>query len=289
MSYKIAVVTDTNSGLSNEEAKRLGVSIVAMPFIIDGENYYEGINLDSDTFYNKLMGNSDISTSQPAIGATTDIFDELLKENDYILYIPMSSALSKTCETATMISHQDEYEGKVYVVDNHAISVTLYHSVIEALQLIKLGKSAKEIKEILESTRNDSSIYLMVDTLKFLKKGGRVTPAAALLGSLLGIKPVLEIQGGKLDAFAKCRTIKSAKRIMLDQIKGDITNRFENDAIVYFVESYSNGEIEKYKEEASLEITNEICQNIHKLSFSVTCHTGPGVIAIATCKNHHYE
>ena len=286
MSGKIAIVVDTNSGISNEMAKELGLYIVPMPFVIDGKDYLEGVNLDGETFYKKLIEDANISTSQPSIGAITEIWNEALKENDYIIHIPMSSSLSKSCETCKMISHEDEYEGKVYIVDNRRISKTLEHCVKEAIGLIKLGKTADDVKDFLEETANDSTIYLMVDTLKYLKKGGRITPSAALLGSLLGIRPVLQIQGGKLDSFAKCRTIKQAKKIMLNQIKEDIKNKFNNEEVeIVFAEAFSKGEIETFKEEVKQELTN-IDENIGKLSFSIICHTGPGVIGIGCCKKH---
>ena len=286
MDGKIAIVVDTNSGISPQIAEQLGVLVVPMPFIIDGIDYFEGINLDSNNFYNKLISDANISTSQPSIGSITETWDEALKNNNYILHIPMSSALSKCCETCKMLASQQEYEGKVFVVDNQRISKTLEHSVKEALDLIKAGKSAQEIKNILEERANECTIYLMVDTLKYLKKGGRITPAAALLGTLLGIKPILKIQGGKLDAFSKCRTVKQAKRIMLNQIKEDIKNKFNNEEVdIVFAEAFSKGEIEIFKEEAKKELNN-IDENIGKLSFSITCHTGPGVIGIGCCKKH---
>lgn len=286
MNRNIAVVVDTNSGISNDLAKELGVYVIPMPFIIDGKDYLEGVNLDEETFYQKLMSDSNISTSQPSIGVITEIWDKALEENDYILHIPMSSSLSKCYETCEMLSHQKEYEGKVYIVDNRRISKTLEYSVKEAIELIKRGKTAAEIKLFLEETANDSTIYLMVDTLKYLKKGGRVTPSAALLGTLLGIKPVLQIQGGKLDAFAKCRTIKQAKRIMFNQIKEDIIKRFNGQEVeIVFAEAFSKGEIENFKEEVKQELI-DVDENIGKLSYSIICHTGPGVIGIGCCKKH---
>ena len=287
MTDKIAVVVDSNSGISNELAHKLGIFVVPMPFIIDGEEYFEGVNLDEETFYSKLVNDASISTSQPSIGMITTMWDNVLKNYEYIIHIPMSSGLSKTCATCEMLSHMEEYEGKVYVVDNHRISKTLEYSVMETLELIKKGKSAKEIKKFLEETAGDCVIYLMVDTLKYLKKGGRVTPAAALLGALLGIKPVLQIQGDKLDAFAKCRTVKSAKKTMINQIMEDIERRFNNEEVeIVFAESFSNGEIIKLQQEASLELNN-VQEDIGRLSFSIACHTGPGVIGIGCCKKHN--
>lgn len=288
MSNRIGIVVDTNSGISNEVAKELGIYVIPMPFIIDGEEYYEGVNLTSELFYQKLVNDSDIHTSQPSVGSVCQAYDEVLKEHDYIIHIPMSSSLSKTYETACMIASQDEYAGKVFVVDNKRISVTIEYSVYEAIEMIKKGKSANEIKEFLEKTSEDSSIYLMVDTLKYLKKGGRVTPAAALLGSLLGIKPILQIQGGKLDAFEKCRTAKKAKEIMISQIKKDIENRFGNDVEINVVHVFAQEEIEIFKREVE-EIFKDYSINVSSVSFSISCHTGPGVIAITCCKKHDLD
>ena len=290
MDNKIAILVDTNSGISSEQAKKLGIHLVPMPFIIDGVEYFEGVNLDSQTFYDKLVNDSEISTSQPSIGVVANIYDDILKEYDYIVHIPMSSALSKTYESAYMLSNQDEYLGKVFVVDNKRISVTIEQSAMEALEMVKVGKSAKEIKEFLEASAKDGSIYLMVDTLKYLKKGGRVTPAAALLGSLLGIKPVLQIDGGKLDAFAKCRTVKSARRMMIEQVKKDIEEKFGNDVIINFVHSFNEEGINEFINEAKQEFNVlQIDDNPRNISFSIMCHTGPGVIAITCLKKHHFE
>ena len=200
---KVAVVTDSNSGITQGKAKELGIRVLPMPFFIDGELYLEDITLSQEQFYERLNNDSDISTSQPSPGSVMDLWDEVLKEYDEIVYIPMSSGLSSSCETA--ISLSQDYEGKVWVVDNQRISVTLKQSVLEAMKLVQAGKSAEEIKAILEDEKKESSIYITVDTLKYLKKGGRVTPAAAAIGTVLNLKPVLQIQGGKLDAFAKVR------------------------------------------------------------------------------------
>ena len=221
---KIAVVSDSNSGITPQEAKELGVYILPMPFFINQETYYEGENLTQEQFYEKLKDGCDISTSMPSVASVTDLWEELLKEYDEIVHIPMSSGLSSSFETAHMLAN--DYEGKVFVVNNQRISVTQRLSVTDAKELADMGKSASEIKEILEREKLESSIYIMVDTLTYLKKGGRITPAAAALGTLLRLKPVLQIQGEKLDAFAKARTVKQAKTIMMDAIKNDFANRF---------------------------------------------------------------
>ena len=227
MEKKIAVVTDSNSGITQAKAKEMGVYVLPMPFMIDSKEYFEDINLTIAEFFEKLKGDCTISTSQPSPSSMTDLWDKILEEYDEIVHIPMSSGLSGACQTAIMLS--DDYDGKVQVVNNQRISVTQEQSVRDALELVKAGKSAEEIKEILENRKFESSIYIMLDTLTYLKKGGRITPAAAALGNLLKLKPVLQIQGEKLDAFAKARTIKQAKATMLDAIQKDFKERFNND------------------------------------------------------------
>lgn len=221
---KIAIVTDSNSGITQSEAKELGIHVLPMPFMIDGETYYEEITLSQDEFYKKLAQNADISTSQPSPESIMQLWDGLLKEYDEIVHIPMSSGLSGSCQTAAMLSQ--DYDGKVHVVNNQRISVTQKRSAFDAMELARAGKSGSEIKDILEEDKFNSSIYIMIDTLYYLKKGGRITPAAAALGTLLRLKPVLQIQGEKLDAFAKARTVNQAKSIMINAIKNDIEKRF---------------------------------------------------------------
>ena len=222
---KIIIVTDSNSGISKEEAEKIGVVVIPMPFFIEGKTYYEEISLSQDEFYQMLVAGKNISTSQPSIGKICALWDELLKEYDEIVQIPMSSGLSMTCDTATTFSQEKEYLGKVHIVNNMRISVTQRQSVYDALKLIKEGKSGEEIKEILENDALNSSIYITVQDLKYLKRGGRITPAAAAIGSLIGIKPVLQIQGKKLDAFKKCRGMKAGKLMMISAAKNDIKNR----------------------------------------------------------------
>ena len=223
---RTAIVTDSNSGITQIQAKELGVFVLPMPFTINGQDYYEDINLTQREFYEKLKDGSDISTSQPSPESVTNLWDEILKDYDQIAHIPMSSGLSSSCQTALMLA--EDYEGKVEVVNNQRISVTQRQSVLDARQMAEQGKTAGEIKEYLEATKFDSSIYIMLDTLKYLKKGGRITPAAAALGTLLKLKPVLQIQGEKLDAFAKARTVKQAKSIMINAIARDMEQRFKD-------------------------------------------------------------
>lgn len=282
---KVIIMTDSNSGITQTQAKEMGVVVLPMPFYINEEMFYEDIDLSQEQFYEKLQAGGDIKTSMPLVGDVTDKWDELLKEYDEVVYIPMSSGLSSSCETAYMLSQ--DYDGKVEVVNNQRISVTMRQSVIDAKNLVEAGKSAKEIKDILEAAKFDSSIYIMVDTLTYLKKGGRITPAAAALGTLLKLKPVLQIQGEKLDAFAKARTVKQAKNIMIEAMKSDFEKRFDSaDGRNINLEMAYTHDLEAalaFKEEVQAAFPeNEIVLN--PLSLSVSCHIGPGALAIACSK-----
>ena len=223
---KVAIVSDSNSGITQLQAEELGITILPMPFFVGDKTLYEDIDLTQKEFYQMLSENANISTSMPLVGNVTDTWDALLKEYDEIVHIPMSSGLSGSCETALMLAQ--DYEGKVQVVNNQRISVTQRQSVLDAMALAEQGRSAVEIKEVLERDKFESSIYIMVDTLYYLKKGGRITPAAAALGTLLKLKPVLQIQGEKLDAFAKARTVKQAKNLMIEAMKHDFAERFHD-------------------------------------------------------------
>lgn len=285
---KIIIVTDSNSGISKEEAEKIGVVVIPMPFFIEGKTYYEEISLSQDEFYQMLVTGKNISTSQPSIGEICALWDGLLKEYDEIVQIPMSSGLSMTCETATTFSQEKEYLGKVHIVNNMRISVTQRQSVYDALRLVKKGKSGAEIKSILENDALNSSIYITVQDLKYLKRGGRITPAAAAIGSLIGIKPVLQIQGKKLDAFKKCRGMKAGKLMMISAAKNDIKNRLGNDnSKIHVAVAHSNNEEEAkiFLEEIKKEIPNAKDYYIDHLSLSVSCHIGPGSLAIALCKD----
>jgi DegV family protein with EDD domain len=282
---KTAVMTDSNSGITQAEAKELGITVLPMPFYIDEQMFYEDIDLSQEQFYDKLKSDCEIKTSMPLVGNVTDTWDALLKEYDEIVYIPMSSGLSGSCETAIMLA--EDYDGKVQVVNNQRISVTQRQSVLDAKMLAEQGRSAAEIHKILEDAKFDSSIYIMLDTLYYLKKGGRITPAAAALGTFLKLKPVLQIQGEKLDAFAKARTAKQGKSIMLETMKRDFAERFHspdgkemNLEIAY---SYDREAAEEFKKEVQEVFpNNEIMVN--PLSLSVSCHIGPGALAIACSK-----
>ncbi len=283
---KVAVMTDSNSGITQAQAKELGIVVLPMPFTIQGETFYEDINLTQKEFYTKLQGDADIATSQPEAGKLMDIWNQLLENYDEVVHIPMSSGLSGSCETAVVLSR--EYEGKVQVVNNQRISVTQRQSVLDALEMAKAGWSAERIRERLEATKFESSIYIMVDTLKYLKKGGRITPAAAAIGTILNLKPVLQIQGERLDAFAKARSVKHAKRIMLDAIKKDIETRFSSmeEAGTLRLQLAYTGEpeaVKEFKKEAEAQFPGYDIF-VAPLSLSVACHIGEGAIAIA-CAN----
>lgn len=283
---KIAVVTDSNSGITQVEGKKLGISVLPMPFYIDEVLYYEDITLSQEQFYAKLEEGAEISTSQPAPGDVIDLWESLLKEYDEIVYIPMSSGLSGSCETARMLA--EDFDGRVQVVDNQRISVTQRQSVLDAIELIKTGKSALEIKEYLEAVKFESSIYITLDTLKYLKKGGRITPAAAAIGTVLNLKPVLQIQGEKLDAFSKSRGKKQAKKVMIEAMRKDMQERFgctEDNHTIHLQASYAGNEDEAllWKEELEAEFPG---YDVHMdpLSLSIACHIGYGALAIACSK-----
>ena len=280
---KVAVITDSNSGITQKEGKSLGINVIPMPFTINGEIFLEDINLTQDDFYKMLEAGAEISTSQPAVGDILDLGDRVLADYDEIVHIPMSSGLSSSYQTAAVLA--EDYGGRVRVVNNQRISVTQKQSVFDALKLSQSGKSALEIKEILENTKFESSIYITLETLKYLKKGGRITPAAAALGDILKLKPVLQIQGEKLDAFAKARTKKMAKKIMINALRNDFENRFkvpENGEGMHIEMAYTSNkdEIMEFYEELK-----EIYPNhnviIDPLSLSIACHIGPGAIAVA--------
>lgn len=283
---KVRIITDSNSGITVEEAIELGVTVLPMPFSINEEMYFEQESLTHEQFYEELAAGKDIMTTQPSPGQVMGIWDEALKEYDEIVYIPMSSGLSGSYQTAAMLA--EDYEGKVHVVNNQRISVTQRQSVLDALRLLEAGKSAKEIKDILEEDKFNSSIYLMVDTLVYLKKGGRITPAAAALGTLLKLKPVLQIQGERLDAFAKARTVSQAKSIIINAVKSDIDKRFgglsKENISLHMAYAHDLDRILEFKEEVLKEFPGYDI-NLYPLSLSVATHIGPGCIALAVTKN----
>ncbi len=280
---KVAVMTDSNSGITQIQAKEFGIVVLPMPFFINEELFLEDITLSQEEFYKRLGEDADISTSQPAPADVMDAWDKLLEEYEEVVYIPMSSGLSSSCETAIMLA--DDYEGKVQIVNNQRIAVTQRRSVLDAMELAEDGKSATEIKTILEDEAFNSSIYITVETLKYLKKGGRITPVAAAIGSVLNLKPVLQIQGEKLDAYAKVRGKKAARRTMLEAMKKDIEERFAdkvNDKGYYLQLAYSGNEEEALDWKAEVEqVFTDMDIVTDPLSLSIACHIGHGALAIA--------
>ena len=286
---KIAIITDSNSGITQSQADELGIFVVPMPFMINGEDFFEDINLTQSQFYEKLAEDANVSTSQPSPDSLITLWDRILKDYEQIIYIPMSSGLSSSCQSAHMLA-QEDYEGKVFVIDNQRISVTQRQSALDAKAMADAGFSAEQIRDRLLEMKMESSIYIMLDTLHYLKKGGRITPAAAALGTLLRLKPVLQIQGEKLDAFAKARTSAQGKNIMINAIKSDIENRFGgmDKGDFWIAGAYTNNP------DAALEWKKEVEEAIpgHEmhmdpLSLSVACHIGLGALAVTVTKKLH--
>lgn len=288
---KIAIMTDSNSGITQKEAAGLGISVLPMPFMINDATYFEDINLTQDRFYEFLENDAVVSTSQPSPDSLIHMFHKLLAEYDEVVHIPMSSGLSGSCQTACMLAQEPEFDGKVFVVNNQRISVTQTQSVLDAVELAKKGYDGAQIKKILEEDKFNSSIYIMLDTLFYLKKGGRITPAAAALGTLLKLKPVLQIQGEKLDAFAKARTKSAGKSMMLQAIKNDIENRFggfdesaKEHVTLHIAYTKDAEEAELWKQEV-MEAFPGFRLKMAPLSLSVACHIGPGALALACTRN----
>ena len=281
---KTAIMTDTNSGITKDIAKELGIYVIPMPVIIDEETYYENDTITEEEFFCALSGDRHITTSQPSPGDVMDLWDQILNEGyDELVYIPMSSGLSNSCAAA--LGYSQEYDGKVEVIDNHRISVTMYQSVLHARDLALQGASAKEIKTALEDDAYNSSIYLAVNTLEYLKKGGRITPAAALIGSVLSIKPILTIQGEKLDSYAKTRgSMKKAEEKMLSAVQSDIEKRFASlDQTKLHIGAAGAGlTVEQQEEWVNLLRSKFPGADIFysPLSASVSVHTGPGAVGI---------
>ena len=283
----IAIVTDSNSGILQSEAKELGIFVLPMPFFIDEKLHREEIDLSQEAFYQILSEDGYVSTSQPSPADITDLWDEILNSYDEIVHIPMSSGLSGSCQTAMMLA--DDYDGRVHVVDNQRISVTQKLSVFDAVNMAKAGMSAAQIKEKLTEEKLIASIYIMVDTLKYLKKGGRITPAAAMLGTVLKLKPVLTIQGEKLDAYAKVRGQKQAKKTMIEAMKKDMEERFAEERKAGLMElavAHTNNfaEAESFKAELQNVFPDVPLCFVDPLSLSVSCHIGPGALAVACAK-----
>lgn len=286
---KTAIVTDSNSGITQSLAKELGIYVVPMPVLIDGEQFFEDISLSQDQFYEKLKSDAQVSTSQPSAFDVGELWNKLLKNYDKIIHIPMSSGLSETCRTLSHLA-ESEYAGKVYVIDNQRISITMRRSIDDALNMLKDGKTAEEIRDWLTETKMQSSIYIMVDTLKYLKKGGRLTPAVAAIGTLLKIKPVLQIQGEKLDQYAKVRKLADAKSTMINAVKHDMDTRFKElrnagKMTLAIAHTQNDEEAKIFCDEIKAAFPDVEFTYIDPLSLSVSCHIGPGALAIgATVK-----
>jgi DegV family protein with EDD domain len=285
MAKKIAVITDSNSGITQSQAKEYGLYVLPMPFMIDDETFYEDITLTQDAFYERLSGGANVITSQPSPDSIMQLWDEVLESHDEIVHIPMSSGLSGSCQSALMLA--EDYDGKVQVVNNQRISVTQRQSAFDALALVERGLDAAQIRQFLEEDKFNSSIYIMLDTLYYLKKGGRITPAAAALGTILRLKPVLQIQGDKLDAFAKARTVSQGKSIMINAIRGDMEKRFggvlAENIWLQVAYTYDLAAAEQLKREV-MEAFPGFDVHMDPLSLSVACHIGPGALAVACCK-----
>ena len=282
---RTAIATDSNSGITQEQAAKLGIYVLPMPFMINGEMFYEGVNLTHEEFFKRMEEGADITTSQPSPGEVTDFWDKLLKEYDEILYIPMSSGLSGSCQTAIMLS--DDYDGKVQVVNNQRISVTQEQSALDARDLAAKGYEAAQIKEILERVKYESSIYITLTTLKYLKKGGRISSVAAVAADVLKIKPVMKFGVGKLDVYQKCRGMKNARKAMIDAMKKEFETNFK--------EAYEAGKLYLMAASSSTaEVTEEWIRQIKEsfpgmdvmcdnLSLGLSCHIGPDGLGIACC------
>lgn len=283
---RTAVMTDSNSGITKIEAEEMGIFLIAMPVIIDGETHFEGQDLTQENFYQSLINGKDISTSQPAPGFVMEMWNQILESGyDQVVYIPMSSGLSNSCETAVSLSR--EFDGKVCVVDNHQISIPMRESVLDAVDMAKDGKSAEEIRRKLEDSAYDSSIYIAVDTLEFLKKGGRITPAGAALGAVFNVKPILTIQGEKLDAYAKVRGMKKCRHKMIEAVKNDLNTRFQSidrSRIVIGTAGagLSREEEEQWKNEVA-EVFPQIEVYYNPLAVCIGCHVGPGAMGMGIC------
>lgn len=279
---KVCIITDSNSGITQSESKELGIVVIPMPFYINEVQHFEDIDMTQEEFYEALMDEkTEVSTSQPSPDTIMQTWREKLEEYDEIVHIPMSSGISSSCATAMMLAQEEEFEGKVFVVDNQRISVTQRRSVQQAKELAERGYSAKEIHDILFRDKFQSSIYIMVNTLKYLRKGGRLTPAVAAIGTVLRIKPVLQIQGEKLDSYAKVKTLKQAKTTMLKAIRSDFEKRFSDEEMeIDIAYTYDKAEADKFKEEILQEYPNAKVY-MDPLSLSVSCHIGPGALAVA--------
>ncbi|MDY3014674.1 MAG: DegV family protein [Evtepia sp.] len=279
---KTAIVADTNSGLNARQAEELGIALLPMPFFVDGEACLEGQDYTTEAFFEKLRSGSEVSTSQPSLASLSELWEHLLETHDQVLHMPMSTALSSSCEMAQALAR--DYNGRVLVVDDHRISVTLLQSIRNAKAMLDQGKAAEEVQAILEEEKEASSIYVAVNTLEYLKKSGRVTAAGAAMASVLQIKPVLTIQGGKLDAFKKARGMSHAKKAMLAALQDDLTHRFAGeDMAVFAVYSGEPALGERWLEEVRAAFPQREVE-LASLPLSICCHVGDGALAVACAR-----
>ncbi|MBE5964933.1 MAG: DegV family protein [Lachnospira sp.] len=279
----IGIATDSHGGISQSEAKKLGIRVLPMPFYFGDECYYEDVSITREEFFQKLNSGENVSTSQPSPEAVIELWRDMLKEFEAILYMPMSSGLSGSCNTARMLASDEEFEGKVFVVDNGRISTLQHRSILDALELIEEGYSAKEIQDILEKSRNDMTIFIAVENLEYLKRGGRISPATAMIGTVLNIKPILRLETGILESFSKCRGMKKAKSDMLLAMKKELETTFSEyykNNEVYMLAATSADEettkewVEEIREYFGLEVLSD------PLSLGISCHTGEGALGI---------
>ena len=278
---KIAIVTDSNSGISVEEGRAMGVTVIPMPVHINGKIFYEGLDITQKEFYDRLIEGADVATSQPAPGDLLDVWNRLLGQHREIVYIPMSAGLSASCATAQVLA--EDFEGRVQVVDNRRISVTQRHSVLDALALARQGLDAAETKRILEEQAMDACIYITVDTLKYLRKGGRVTGVEAVAGTMLNIKPVLEIYGDKLNAVAKVRGMKAARRTMLQRVRADLWDSGHL-AVKMAYSQIPDALREEWRDEIHAAFPEMEVIDGEPLTLSIACHTGPGALGVGAVR-----
>lgn len=289
---KVVIVTDSNSGITKEEGMKRGIIVVPMPFTINGEEYFENISISQEKFFELLEKDADVKTSQPSQYYLEELWKDLLKDYESLVYIPMTSGLSGTCENAKL--YAEKFNGKVIVVDNLRISAPQKISVYEASELAKQGKSALEIRDYLESTKDKFSIYITLNTLKYLKKGGRITPAAATLGSMLKLKPILYTRGQSFDKYAVTMSFNQAKKRMIEKIKSELETEFKEEYLQGKMEllvAYTKikEEAMKFKEEIENAFPNMKVLCVDPLSLSIACHTGDGALGIGICINNYFK
>jgi len=287
---KVKIVTDSNSGILQSEAEELGIYVIPMPFTVNNEEFLEEISISQEDFYKHLENDADVKTSQPSQYYLENLWNDLLKDNDELVYIPMCSGLSATCANAKR--YAENFDGKVQVVDNLRISVTQKESVFEAIELAKKGKSAEDIKKYLEESKHKASIYITIGTYKYLKKGGRINPAVATIGSLLNVKPILYTRGEKFNKFAMTMSLAQAKKKMIAKIKEELETEFKNEyekgkMYISVAHTQNHDEAEKFKNEILAAIPNAKFHFVDPLSLSVSCHIGPGALAIAMAVNNY--